>query len=266
MRVWWVRVRVCVCGYTRRVWWKRGWWERVRDMVYIWMASAREKQSICVSKCVERDAQKDRTCSKLQPLTVISNKRGWESAINLKNWQQDLTNPTQKSPFIHECISLPGIKQHCTLHRSAIDDQQIKVAGEMQTCNVKKKPTAASRILVMLTYKHLRRVFDCPVMLTAAWTRTCMNVKDTQLFCHKTSTLTLIKLKCMLPTIPLEKMQTMKRICVCTERNGYIPVHAQSHTVTLTVAETSNSRSTWRRVQHLKGHLICWVGKNHDCK
>lgn len=216
MRVWWVRVRVCVCGYTRHVCGEREDDEREWETwsIYGW----RVRESICVSKCVERDAQKDRTCSKLQPLTVISNKRGWESAINLKNWQQDLTNPTQKSPFIHECISLPGIKQHCTLHRSAIDDQQIKVAGEMQTCNVKKKPTAASRILVMLTYKHLRRVFDCPVTLTAAWTRTCMNVKDTQLFCHKTSTLTLIKLKCMLPTIPLEKMQTMKRICVCVQK------------------------------------------------
>ena len=67
---------MCVCGCTRNVCGKREDGERERESWSIWMASAREKQSICVSKCVARDAQKDRACSKLQPVTAISDKRG----------------------------------------------------------------------------------------------------------------------------------------------------------------------------------------------
>lgn len=53
------------------------------------------------------------------------------------------------------------------------------------------------------------------------------------------------QIKVYAPPHPLrENADNETYMCVRTERNGYIPVHAQSHTVTLTVAETSNSRST----------------------
>lgn len=69
-------MRVCVDVLDMCVEKERMMRERERDTWSIWMASAREKQSICVSKCVARDAQKDRACSKLQPLTAVSDKRG----------------------------------------------------------------------------------------------------------------------------------------------------------------------------------------------
>lgn len=71
-----VHACVCVCVDIPEMCVVKERMVRESERWSIWKASGREKQSICVLKSVARDAQKDRECSKLQPLTAIANKRG----------------------------------------------------------------------------------------------------------------------------------------------------------------------------------------------